>query len=92
MFSNVARCKMILFIMLFINNTLQERVKPISILRSGTMELPHVPHTITYTTYGTALTQISRILRDHNHEIWPYSLYVHSKCTGAFSHQLAYLD
>ena len=30
-------------------------IKPISILISGTIELPHIPHTITYTTNGEAL-------------------------------------
>ena len=30
-------------------------IKPIYILLSGTMELPHISHTIIYTTNGTAL-------------------------------------
>ena len=30
-------------------------IKPIYILLSGTMELPHIPHTITYIINGTAL-------------------------------------
>ena len=30
-------------------------IKPISILLNDTMGLPHIPHTIIYTTNGTAL-------------------------------------